>query len=50
MSLGDLENAFHMLRKFPGLSNNCFVMPPVEARAIGICELNGKPIDPKYLI
>ena len=38
-SQGDLENAFYMLRGFPGLSD-CFVMPPIKARAFDIRELN----------
>ena len=37
-----------MLRGFPGLSDY-FVMPPVEARALDICELHGKPIDSNSL-
>ena len=42
---GDLENAFHMLRGSPGLSDY-FVMSPIQARALGICERHGKLIDP----
>ena len=38
-----------MLRGFPGLSDY-FVMPPIEARALGIGELHGKPNDPNSLI
>ena len=34
-----------MLRGVPGLSDY-FVMPLVEARALGICELLGTSIDP----
>ena len=38
-----------MLRGFPWLSH-CFVMPPIEARALGAPELHGKPVDPNSVI
>ena len=38
-----------MLRGFLGLSD-CFVLPPIKARALGIRELHGKPVDPSSLI
>ena len=43
ISQGDLKNAFYRLGMFEGLGEY-FILPPIEAGAMGIMEVDGRPV------